>query len=67
MKTLPNPDRNGNNAINCELLPPEAKPTGHLERLRGALTSGYALAGSVGARRVQLQMLDGLAALKVLS
>ena len=69
MTKLANPNSNGNSdyPVDGELLPPASKCSGHLERLRGALTAGYSLAGTVGARRVQLQMLDGLTALKALS
>lgn len=64
---ISNPNDNVEGPLHGEILPPEMNSTGPLARVRGALTAGYALAGTVGARRVQLQMLDGLTALKVLS
>lgn len=50
-----------------EILPAEPIASDQVSRVRGALTAAYSLAGAVGNRRIQLQTLDGLNALRGLS
>lgn len=53
-------------ALTGELLTP-AEYDGLIANLRGGLTAAYTHAGATGARRIQLQILSGLGALRILS